>query len=182
MLSNGTPMFSAGDEFLRTQRGNNNPYNQDNETTWMDWDRLEENRDMFRFCRLLIHLRKTHPTIARSRYWREDVRWYGTGRNIDMSSESRRLAFCLDGASQQDVDFYVMINAHWEDAQFQIQEFQSRAWKLVVDTARGSPQDVYMPGEEPPVRGPRMTVRARSIVVLMSESREPHPAAGAPRR
>jgi glycogen operon protein len=182
MLSHGTPMFSAGDEFLRTQRGNNNPYNQDNETTWMDWDRLEENRDMFRFCRLLIHLRKTHPTIARSRYWREDVRWYGTGRNIDMSSESRRLAFCLDGASQQDVDFYVMINAHWEDAQFQIQEFQSRAWKLVVDTARGSPQDVYMPGEEPPVRGPRMTVRARSIVVLMSESREPHPAAGAPRR
>ena len=140
MLSNGTPMFSAGDEFLHTQRGNNNPYNQDNETTWLDWDRLEENRDMFRFCRLMINLRKTHPSIARSRFWRDDVRWYGTGRNVDMSPESRALAYCLDGASQQDVDFYVMINGHWEDAQFQIQEYRAGAWKLVVDTALQQPR------------------------------------------
>jgi glycogen operon protein len=41
MVANGTPMFVAGDEFLNTQRGNNNPYNQDNETTWVDWDKLE---------------------------------------------------------------------------------------------------------------------------------------------
>ena len=141
MLSNGTPMFSAGDEFLRTQRGNNNPYNQDNETTWLDWDRLEENRDMFRFCRLMINLRKTHPGIARSRFWRDDIRWYGTGRHVDMSSESRALAYCLDGASQQDVDFYVMLNGHWEDAQFQIQEYRAGAWKLVVDTACHSPEN-----------------------------------------
>ena len=40
MLANGMPMISAGDEFLHTQGGNNNPYNQDNETTWLDWDRL----------------------------------------------------------------------------------------------------------------------------------------------
>jgi glycogen operon protein len=48
MLANGTPMFCAGDEFMNTQRGNNNPYNQDNETSWLAWDRLEQNRDMFR--------------------------------------------------------------------------------------------------------------------------------------
>ena len=46
MLSNGMPMFAAGDEFLQTQRGNNNPYNQDNETTWLDWSCIE------RACRL----------------------------------------------------------------------------------------------------------------------------------
>ena len=80
MLANGTPMFSAGDEFLHTQLGNNNPYNQDNETTWLDWNRLEENRDIFRFFRLMIALRKAHPSIARSRYWREDVQWFGRGR------------------------------------------------------------------------------------------------------
>ena len=85
MLANGTPMFSAGDEFLHTQGGNNNPYNQDNETTWLNWDRLEEHRDLFRFFRLMINLRKTHPSIARSRFWRDDIRWYGTGRHVDMS-------------------------------------------------------------------------------------------------
>ena len=46
-LSNGTPMFAAGDEFMRTQGGNNNPYNQDNETSWIDWRLLDENADIF---------------------------------------------------------------------------------------------------------------------------------------
>jgi isoamylase len=157
MLSNGTPMFSAGDEFLHTQGGNNNPYNQDNETTWLNWDRLDEHREMFRFFRLMIDLRKSHPSIARSRYWRGDIRWYGTGRNVDMSPASRRLAYCLGGASQKDVDFYVMINAHWEDALFEIQEFQDGTWKRVVDTARESPYDVCAPGEEIPIQEPRYT-------------------------
>ena len=58
MLANGTPMFCAGDEFLNTQRGNNNPYNQDNETTWLDWERLEQNRELFRFFQRMIALRK----------------------------------------------------------------------------------------------------------------------------
>lgn len=167
MLANGTPMFSAGDEFLNTQLGNNNPYNQDNETTWLDWSRLEENRDVFRFFRLMIALRKRHPSIARSRYWRRDVEWFGRGPHVDLSPESRQLAYYLNGASQADDDFYVMINSHWEDAQFQIQRFQPNRWKLVVDTARKSPADISEPGQETPVLGPRYTVRARSIVVLI---------------
>lgn len=48
-MSNGTPMFRAGDESMHTARGNNNPYNQDNETTWLDWDLLTTNQDVFRF-------------------------------------------------------------------------------------------------------------------------------------
>ena len=77
MLSNGTPMFCAGDEFLNTQGGNNNPYNQDNETTWLDWTRLEQNRDVFRFFQRMIALRKSRRMLGRSRYWRDDINWHG---------------------------------------------------------------------------------------------------------
>src|SRR5678810_75990 len=61
LLSNGIPMIVAGDEFLNTQRGNNNPYNQDNETTWLDWSLLETNQDMFRFFQRMIAFRKERP-------------------------------------------------------------------------------------------------------------------------
>jgi glycogen operon protein len=64
-LANGTPMFCAGDEFLNTQQGNNNPYNQDNETTWLDWDRARAHQDVFRFFREMIAFRRRHPSIAR---------------------------------------------------------------------------------------------------------------------
>jgi isoamylase len=57
MLSNGIPMFTAGDEFLQTQGGNNNPYNQDNEITWLNWNRLQQNTDIFRFFKLMIAFR-----------------------------------------------------------------------------------------------------------------------------
>ena len=78
MLSNGVPMIVAGDEFANTQRGNNNPYNQDNETTWLDWDRLDSHRDLYEFFKAMIALRKARLSIARSRFWRQDVRWFGT--------------------------------------------------------------------------------------------------------
>ena len=61
MLSNGTPMFCAGDEFLNTQGGNNNPYNQDNEITWLDWSLLKKSRDVFRFFQHMIAFRKSRP-------------------------------------------------------------------------------------------------------------------------
>ena len=73
MLSNGVPMIVAGDEFANTQRGNNNPYNQDNEITWLDWDRLDSHRDLYEFFKAMIALRKGRRSIARSRFWREDV-------------------------------------------------------------------------------------------------------------
>jgi isoamylase len=166
MLANGTPMFAAGDEFLHTQLGNNNPYNQDNETTWLDWSRLDDFNDIFRFFRLMIAFRKTHPTIARSRYWREDVRWFGVNADVNFSADSRQLAYYLDGTSQRDVNLYVMINADWRDHVFEIQRFQPAYWRRVVDTARESPEDILEPGHERPVPGRQYTVRGRSIVVL----------------
>ncbi len=70
-------MFRAGDEFLNTQFGNNNPYNQDNEIGWLDWSQLRSNEDIFRFFQRMIAFRKNHPSLSRSRFWREDVSWYG---------------------------------------------------------------------------------------------------------
>ena len=67
LLANGVPMFAAGDEFLRTQRGNNNPYNQDNETTWLDWSRKDLHADHFPIRpKRMIAFRKSHPILGRS--------------------------------------------------------------------------------------------------------------------
>ena len=167
MLSNGTPMFRAGDEFMNTQGGNNNPWNQDNETTWLDWGRLGKNRDMFRFLKGMIAFRKAHPSLARSRFWRDDVRWYGVDRQVDLSYCSRSLAFCLHGGSQQDRDIYVIINAYWEDLNFQIQEGEARAWMRIADTSKPSPLDLLEIGSEEPLASLDYKVEARSVVVLL---------------
>jgi isoamylase len=169
-LSNGTPMFCAGDEFMNTQRGNNNPYNQDNETTWLNWDLLEENQDIFRFFKGMIAFRKAHPALGRSRYWRDDIRWYGTDGQVDLSRNSQSLAFCLNGASQQDNDIYVMINAFQQDLGYSIQEGQAREWKRVVDTSLPSPSDFLEPGQEEVLHNLNYTVKARSVVMLLKSN------------
>jgi glycogen operon protein len=165
-LANGVPMFCAGDEFMNTQIGNNNPYNQDNETTWLNWELLEKNQDIYRFFKGLIAFRKAHPSLGRSRYWREDIRWYGIGNQPDTGYDSHTLAYCLHGASQQDEDIYVMINAFWHDLTFTIQEGQPGDWLRVVDTGLASPDDFREPGNEVVLSSLEYRVRARSVVIL----------------
>jgi isoamylase len=165
MLSNGIPMFRAGDEFLNTQFGNNNPYNQDNEIGWLDWSQLEANQDIFRFVKGMIAFRKSHPSLCRSRFWREDISWYGVGPAVDLSPDSRSLAFCLHGASQADDDIYVMINAYWEELRFQIQEGSPRDWIRIVDTDLPSPLEFSESGV--PVERSAYDVAPRSVVVLV---------------
>lgn len=167
MLSNGTPMFRMGDEFLQTQGGNNNPYNQDNETSWLDWRRLEAHRDIFRFFREMIALRKAHPTLGRSRFWRDDVRWFGTARAVDLSPGSRCLALFLCGKSQQDDDLYLMINAGQKPEEFGIHEGRPGDWRRIIDTARPSPEDIVDAATQPPLADPSYTVAPHSVVVLL---------------
>jgi isoamylase len=176
MLSNGTPMFRMGDEFLQTQGGNNNPYNQDNATTWLDWRRLDTHRDIFRFCRDMIGFRKLHHSIARPHFWREDVSWYGIDRPVDMSPASHALAFCLHGAAYDDVDLYVMINAGPTDEKFGIHEAAVGSWRRAIDTAQPSGQDILEPGQEAVVSSAYYQVRARSVVVLLGNRRPPKAA------
>ena len=166
-LFNGTPMFCAGDEFMNTQSGNNNPYNQDNETTWLNWDLLQKSQDIVRFFTLRIAFRKTHPFLGRSRFWREDIHWYGVGTEVDRSLWSHSLAFCLHGSSQQDTDLYVMVNAYTGDLHFIIQEGRASDWLRVVDTSFLPPDHFAEPGLEIRLQNLDYRVKARSIVVLI---------------
>jgi isoamylase len=163
-LSNGTPMFRAGDEFLNTQFGNNNPYNQDNEIGWLDWSQLRSNQDIFQFFKKMIAFRKNHPSLSRSRFWREDISWYGVGPTVDLSHDSHSLAFCLHGASQGDDDIYVMINAYWEELEFNVQEGTAQEWKRITDTSLPSPDDFSDDGI--PLERTNYRMAPRSIVVL----------------
>jgi len=168
LVSNGIPMFRAGDEFLNTQFGNNNPYNQDNEISWLDWSRLRANQDIFRFFKHMIAFRKSHPSLCRSRFWREDISWYGVGRSVDLSPDSRSLALCLHGASQTDDDIYVMINAYWQKLHFLVQEGTPEDWVRVVDTDLASPADFSERGL--PLQSLLYEVAPRSVVVLVRKN------------
>jgi len=151
LLSHGVPMFVAGDEFARTQGGNNNAYNQDNETSWIDWERAVECADLERFVRRLIELRAAHPILADPTPWDDLVTVHGTTGGPDESFESRSIAWSVDG-------LYVMANMWWEPVDFEVQA--SGDWWVVVDT-----NDPW----GPPVgsrAGETVTVGPRSIVVL----------------
>ena len=167
MLSNGIPMFLAGDEFLHTQHGNSNPYNQDNSTTWLDWSRLERNADFFRFCKRMIAFRKAHPSICRSRFWRDDIRWRGVGTTTDFGFYSHSFAYYLRGTSLGDQDLYVMFNAYPEPLAFTIFDGLSKPWYRALDTSLPSPDDFCEPGEEERIIGSHYQVDARSTVVLI---------------
>jgi len=115
----------------------------------------------------MIAFRKAHPSLARSRFWRDDVRWYGVSRQVDLNYSSHSLAFCLRGASQQDRDIYVMINAYWEDLTFRIQEGEASDWMRAVDTSQADPLEI---GDEEPLASLDYKVNARSVAVLLRNS------------
>src|SRR5713226_959636 len=180
---------AAGQEFLHTAdarewhadvlRGrrvyayperNANPYNVDDPTVWLDWARLGANQDIFRFFKYMIAFRKEHGSIGRSTFWNQqnpDVQWHGVGANTDQSDSSHTLAYSLRGASLNDYDLYVMINAYWKPLPFTIQDGRAGDWRFAVDTSQPSPNDIFVPGTEPPIISLTYTVQARSIVVLL---------------
>ena len=80
-ISRGIPLLLGGDEFRRTQGGNNNAYCQDNDTSWYDWSRLEQHEDIFRFTRGLIAFRRTHPILSTERFYTDaEIQWSGPQR------------------------------------------------------------------------------------------------------
>jgi glycogen operon protein len=185
LLSQGVPMLLAGDEFLRTQRGNNNAWCQDNEISWLDWSLAEKNADFLRFTRMLISLRRRHPALRRRTFFRgrgtrggvaPDVTWHGVEPGWpDFTAWSHALAFCLDGSltgREPDRDFYVICSAWWQPLGFRVPRAPSgRPWRRVVDTALPSPLDVVDDDEGPVVAvDSRYTVAPHSLVVLMTEA------------
>jgi glycogen operon protein len=175
-LSQGVPMMLAGDEFLRTQRGNNNAWCQDNEVSWVDWSLATRNADFLRFVRELIALRKRHPALCRRHFLHgSDVVWHGTQPfKPDFSATCRTLALALDGrrtGRERDRDFYMAFNAWRDVVPFVIPPApQGRAWRRVLDTALASPLDIVGLDEGPVVGvGTAYSVAPFSVMVLISE-------------
>lgn len=167
MLSNGVPMFVAGDEFMHTQDGNANPYDQDNETTWLDWNLATTNADILRFFRMMIGFRKAHPVIGRSTGWGSACSWHGTnGGDADLSPDSRSLALHLRGAPSGDVDIYFMINAHWDTLSFSLP--QAARWRRLADTSLASPTDIVEEADAPPLDRASYDVGPRTMAILIS--------------
>jgi glycogen operon protein len=166
MLANGVPMFVAGDEFMHTQRGNANAYDQDNETTWLDWDLAATNADILRFFKMMIAFRKAHPIIGRSTGWGRDCSWHGTRGDPDLSNASHAIALHLRGAASGDIDIYVMINAYWESLSFDLPG--SSRWRRLVDTSLASPMDIVAETDAVSLDRAAYELGPRSTVVLIS--------------
>ena len=142
LLANGVPMLRAGDEFLNTQGGNDNPYNQDNETSWLDWRRLAQQAEMHRFVCRLIAFRKRHPTLCRSLFWRDDVQWFGGHGSVDLSPDSHSFGYYLRGTAEGDADLYVVLNMGPTALPVTLQVGLASEWRRVIDTARPAPRDI----------------------------------------
>ena len=165
LLSNGTPMLRAGDELLHTQRGHDNPYDRDDEITWLDWQGRQRHGGFWRFVQQMIAFRARHPSLSRSRFWREDVRWFGPRGVADLAAPA--VAWCLRGAAQGDRDLYVMVNASHQPVTFVLQD-TARPWRPVIDTALPSPDDIDV-ASRPVLDRPSYVVAARSLVVLVAD-------------
>lgn len=169
MLSNGTPMFRMGDEFLQTQGGNNNPFNQDNETSWLDWSLLRSNADIHNFVKSIIAFRKAMQ-IGRSVFWRDDIRWYGAeSRAANLDEHSRCIAWCLH--SDVAADIYVMVNSDSVAKRFGIYEGASGEWQSIIDTSGQSPLNYVATDKAPPIEDCELDVAAHSIRVLQREAK-----------
>jgi isoamylase len=176
LLSQGVPMLLGGDEFLRTQGGNNNAWCQDNELSYVDWTLSTRNGDFLRFMREMIALRKRHPALRRNTFLRPgEVIWHGVDPyRPDFSPTSRCLAMVLDGRHtgrpESDRDFYMAFNAWRGSLTFTIPPGpQGKQWRLVVNTSAAPPQDILEDqGPTVPVWS-RFNVAPHSLIVLVSE-------------
>jgi isoamylase len=157
-LSQGVPMLLGGDEFGRTQGGNNNAYCQDNEISWFNWDRAEDQNRLLEFTRRLIELRHQHPVFRRPKFFRgrrirgsevKDVMWFNPGGN-EMSDDEWSSPFvrCLgillsgdtsdvvtfEGEPIRDDTFLLLINAHYEAISFVLPGLEELEWQLILNT------------------------------------------------
>ena len=169
LLSQGVPMISAGDEFGRSQGGNNNAWCQDNPTSWLSWSLLDRNRGFFRFFQSLIALRRAHAVFRRHTFFPAagqqeghddgaEIRWqYLTPGSSDWSAQCHGLAFSLKSGDgdRGGSDFFVMLNGDRNlSLPFQAPppERSGHRWYRIVDSAAPSPADFH-----PLATAPRQT-------------------------
>ncbi len=188
LLSQGVPMICGGDEIARTQGGNNNAYCQDNEISWLDWERGKAEPELLAFSRYLTALRRRHPVFHRRRFFQgrsirgegvKDLTWFEpSGREMTdqdwQTSFARSLMVRLSGEALDELDahgrpveddtFLLLLNAAEEGLVFNLPPSgPGQPWQRVLDT--GDPQW----GRTVSLRGERYRLRGRALALFRSE-------------
>ena len=180
LLSQGTPMLVMGDEYGRTQHGNNNGYNQDSEISWMNWDWTEKQQALFEFTSQLTRLRQEVPLLSRRHFFGAEQMGYLLPEGGEMTSDdfNNPQTHCLalfidglrvteqteDGQAIGDEQILWILNAYWEDVPFMLPKIGRKhsQWTVLVNTFTGG----VHPGGAPLKGGEPFTVPARSSLLL----------------
>lgn len=174
MCSRGTPMFLSGDEFGDTRFGNNNPYCQDNEISWLNWNLLDKNSSLFAFFRYMIEFRKMHPAIRKdlepSYFGYPSMSLHGVNPWSDSGSENDYAACVLFSGYDEERDVedlvYVAVNAHWHSASLTVPELpDGYIWKIAVNT--GDPLQQTFAEDEMPAAEGTLLLGERSVIVFV---------------
>lgn len=167
----GIPMLLAGDEFCNSQFGNNNAYCQDNETSWLNWNQLQENHDMFLFFKQLIAFRKEHPLFRRASKSTPKnypaVSLHGINPwQFDSSHVNRVVCIMLTGKTEDGRDdfIYIAINAHWENHRINLPSLpHDTPWQLIINTEFDD--KAFIKPQNRPKIYQQNTLNARSVSV-----------------
>lgn len=155
LLSRGIPMLLSGDEFMNSQFGNNNAYCQDNLISWLDWGKLEENKDVFDFFQKMIAFRKAHPVLRRSDFFTDvnstgypELSFHGVNPwALNTSEPFLTFGFmyaesALDYDVDKDTFIYCAVNAHWEPHTIKLPVVpEGMEWKIIAYTGDASMDD-----------------------------------------
>ena len=179
MCSRGTPMFLAGDEFGNSQFGNNNAYCQDNEISWLNWNDLEKNQDLYHFFRYMIHFRKKHPILrrhtrpAKSRFPETSLHAM-TPWDANYQYDSRVIGVTFAGRNMEDTAddiVHIVMNSHWEGHQVCLPDLPNgQDWYIAVNTFNGPDSDCVEEVEDMQcVRSGILWIQPRSVVILVAQ-------------
>ncbi len=153
-------MLLGGDEFRRTQLGNNNAYCQDNEISWYNWAYLGKHQEIHRFTQAMIAFRRAHPVLRKEAFYTDaDIRWFNPAGQLPnwFDPEEKRLGCLIFGDQEGEPDLCLLFNASAEPVRFLLpQAPEGRRWHLSADTARPTPEDIF-----PSREGPRLPDQAQ---------------------
>jgi isoamylase len=150
-VSRGVPMLLFGDEFRRTQNGNNNAYCQDNPSGWVDWTNLEKHQEIYRFAQAMIAFRCAHPVLSEEQFYSaSEINWLcPQGDPPDWSNPELKQLACLIHENEQDA-LLLMFNASMNDTDYALPPLPpGYEWHLAVDTSHDEQKDLFTAGEEP---------------------------------
>ena len=175
ICSRGTPMFLSGDEFCDTRFGNNNPYCQDNLTSWLDWKLLDTHRDIFEFCKYMIHFRRNHPairkSIAQSHCGFPPISQHGATPWDDNFTQDSKIVCTLFAGHDEKQDLedivYLAVNPYWESILIHLPKLpEPLQWHLAVDTSLSDTGGCTFEKEQMSHVGNDYLIGARTVVVL----------------